>query len=145
METTGSDLDFGCKYVLFKALQENTHVVAKYFDLRTQSYFKNVMGPVFGVDSFWYRQEFAKSKVWCTGIAFLREQIENLIIFCITLSQLAYLTNYPQKNCQSGLKKTGLTASHPAGKDKNGTPKTDYWRPSEGSAPPPPEEKRNPC
>ena len=48
---------------LYQAFQENTHIVAHYFDLRTQSYFKQVMGPVFGVDTCWYRQEFAKRVV----------------------------------------------------------------------------------
>ena len=37
----------------------------------------------------------------------------------------------------------GLTASHPAGKDDSGNPRTDFWPPPEGSAPPPP-EKINP-
>jgi hypothetical protein len=36
--------------------------VAQYFDLWTQSYFKNVMSPAFGVSAYWYRQEFAKSR-----------------------------------------------------------------------------------
>ena len=61
-QTMGSSIDLNDKNVLFRILQENTHIVAQYFDLRTQSYFKNVMGPVFGVDSYLYRQEFAKSR-----------------------------------------------------------------------------------
>lgn len=60
--TTGSSVDLTDKNILFKTLQENAHIVAQYFDIRTQSYFKNVMGPVFGVNSYWYRQEFAKSR-----------------------------------------------------------------------------------
>jgi hypothetical protein len=31
-------------------------------DLRTQSYFKNVMSAAFSVSAYWYRQEFAKSR-----------------------------------------------------------------------------------
>lgn len=52
-ETTGSSVDLTDKNILFKTLQENAHIVAHYFDLRTQSYFKIVMGLVFGVDSNW--------------------------------------------------------------------------------------------
>ena len=43
-------------------LQKNTHTVGHYFDIRTKSYFKHVMGAVFKVESYWYRQEFAKSR-----------------------------------------------------------------------------------
>ena len=46
----------------FKAVQENTHVVVNYFDLRTQSYHEKVLKPVFGVSDYWYRYEFAKSR-----------------------------------------------------------------------------------
>ena len=46
----------------FKAVQENTHVVVSYFDLRTQSYHEKVLKPVFGVSDYWYRYEFAKSR-----------------------------------------------------------------------------------
>ena len=47
---------------LFDTLQKNTHIVAHYFDIRTQNYFSDVMSPAFGVTTFWYRQEFAKSR-----------------------------------------------------------------------------------
>ena len=45
----------------FKAVQENTHVVVKYFNLCTQCYHEKVLKPVFGVCDYWYRYEFAKS------------------------------------------------------------------------------------
>jgi hypothetical protein len=61
-ETSGKEIDFSNRSDLFDALQKNTHIVAQYFDLRTQSYFKNVMSPAFGVSAYWYRQEFAKSR-----------------------------------------------------------------------------------
>jgi hypothetical protein len=61
-ETTGFDAQLDDRTKLFEALQTNTHLVAKYFDLRTVSYFNDVMAPVFGVDTYWYRQEFAKSR-----------------------------------------------------------------------------------
>ena len=47
----------------FKAIQENTHVVVSYFDLRTQSYHDlKVLKAVFGVSDYWYRYEFARSR-----------------------------------------------------------------------------------
>lgn len=61
-ETSGSDIDLSDRTKLFETLQQNTHIVAHYFDLRTKSYFQKVMSPVFGIDAFWYRQEFAKSR-----------------------------------------------------------------------------------
>ena len=38
----------------FKAVQENTHLVASYFDLRTQSYHEKIVKGVFGVRDYWY-------------------------------------------------------------------------------------------
>ena len=52
-QTMGLSIDLNDK-ILFRTLEEHTHIVAQFF--------KKVMGPVFGVDSYWYRQEFAKSK-----------------------------------------------------------------------------------
>jgi hypothetical protein len=40
--------------MLFK---KNTHIVAQYFDLITQSYFKNVMSPAFGVSAYWHNKK----------------------------------------------------------------------------------------
>jgi hypothetical protein len=60
-ETTGQRLDLNDKSLLFKSVQEHSHIVAKYFDLRSKDYFELVMKPVFAVNAFWYRQEFAKS------------------------------------------------------------------------------------
>ena len=56
------EVDLNEKSKLFEAIQENGHLVGHYFDLRTQSYFNRVMGPVFNVNCNWYRQEFAKSR-----------------------------------------------------------------------------------
>jgi hypothetical protein len=47
---------------MFTAVQENSHIVADFFDRRTQNYFTEVMAPIFGVDTYWYRQEFSKSR-----------------------------------------------------------------------------------
>ena len=61
-ETTGEVKDLSDISVLFDVLQKNTHIVAQYFDIRTRNYFHDVMSPAFGVTSFWYQQEFAKSR-----------------------------------------------------------------------------------
>ena len=61
-ETSGKDVDLSDGSKLFEALQKNTHIVGHYFDMRTRSYFHDVMSPAFGVTTYWYRQEFAKSR-----------------------------------------------------------------------------------
>lgn len=61
-QTTSTALNLSDHSIMFKALQENSNISAHYFDCRTTAYFKQVMGPVFGVDAYWYRQEFAKSR-----------------------------------------------------------------------------------
>lgn len=101
-QTTGSSVDLNDKNILFKTLQENTHIVGQYFDLRTQSYFKNVMGPVFGVDSYWYRQEFAKSRgmVHWHGLCW---RSDRELICCTKPSQLVFLKKNVPINCPSGL------------------------------------------
>ena len=53
-ETTDENVNLEDNNNMFTAVQENTHIVADYFEHRTQSYFREVMGPVFGVDSYWY-------------------------------------------------------------------------------------------
>lgn len=140
-ETTGSSVDLNDKNILFKTLQDHAHIVAQYFDLRTQSYFKNVMGPVFGVDTYWYRQEFAKSRgmVHWHGLCWRSDkQPHNLI-------HDAIVNGLSDEQCAEKLsiwaaENFGLTASHPAGKDELGNPNKKLWSPPEGSAPPPPEE-----
>ena len=61
-QSTGQDVDLQNRSTLFTALQQNSHIVGHYFQLRTEDYFEKVMGPVFGVNAYWYRQEFAKSR-----------------------------------------------------------------------------------
>lgn len=51
-QTTGTELNLSDHNIMFKALQENSHIVAHYFDCRTTAYFKEVMRPVFGVDVY---------------------------------------------------------------------------------------------
>ena len=63
LQTTGEEVNHAeDNNTRFKDVQENTHVVVSYFDLRTQSYHEKVLNPVFGVSDYWYRYEFAKSR-----------------------------------------------------------------------------------
>ena len=53
-QTTGEEVNLAeDSNARFKAVQENTHVVVSYFDLRTQSYHEKVLKPVFGVSDYW--------------------------------------------------------------------------------------------
>ena len=61
-ETTGKNVNLDDHNQMFTAVQENSHIVADFFDRRTQNYFTEVMAPIFGVDTYWYRQEFSKSR-----------------------------------------------------------------------------------
>ena len=55
----GQDVDLCDRPTLFKALQEHTQIVAKNFEIQTVCYFNEIMTPLFGIDTFWYRQEFS--------------------------------------------------------------------------------------
>ena len=63
VETSGEMVDFTSHSNLFQSLQNNTHVVSQYIDLRTEDYFQEVMEPIFNVNAYWYCMEFAKSSV----------------------------------------------------------------------------------
>ena len=127
---------------LFKILQQNTHIVAKYFELRTQSFFDLIMKPVFDIDKYWYRQEFAKSRgmVHWHGLCWrkdkephnlLHEAVQAGLNDCDSAKKLAEWAKY----------ELGLSASHPAGADNSGNSRKNLWPPPEGTAPAPPEEK----
>jgi hypothetical protein len=74
MKLVEKKIDFSNRSDLFDALKKNTHIVAQYFDLRTQSYLKNVMSPVFSVSS---------PGVWYIGMIFAGDLIGILIIYYI--------------------------------------------------------------
>lgn len=141
-DSTGEKVDLNDQNVMFHALQENTHIISHYFDLRTQDYFTDVMAPLFGVAAFWYRQEFAKSRgmVHWHGLCWRKDgEPNNLLNNAIQLG-------LSDTECATELAKwasneIGLTAMHPAGSDAAGNPRKDLWPPPEGTAPPPPEEK----
>ena len=103
---------------------KNTHIVAQYFDLRTRSYFKNVVGPVFGVDSYWYRQTFAKSRgmVSLEGFCWRSDREPHDLLNSAISSGLSD-EQYADKLYVWASENFGLIASHPAGKDESGNPK----------------------
>ncbi|KAK3104656.1 hypothetical protein FSP39_007268 [Pinctada imbricata] len=134
----GESIDLSDKNALFSILQEYPHVVSHYFDLRTQSYFKEIMGPVFGVDSYWYRQEFAKSRgmIHWHGLCWRTDREPHNLLHEATTEGLS------EDECATRLaewasSQFGLTACHPAGRDQEGNPKKNFWPPPEGTAPPP--------
>ena len=62
-ESTGKEVNLAeDSNARFKAVEENTHVVVNYFDLRTRSYHEQVLKPVLGVSDYWYRYVIAKSR-----------------------------------------------------------------------------------
>ena len=141
-ETSGTDIDLTDRTQLFETLQKNTHIIGKYFDLRTKSYFQNVMSPVFGVDAYWYRQEFAKSRgmIHWHGLCWRPDREPHNLLFDAVSQGLS------EPECANKLatwaeEKLGMTACHPAGKDPDGNSRKDLWPPPEGTAPAPPEEK----
>ncbi|XP_021371429.1 uncharacterized protein LOC110466321 [Mizuhopecten yessoensis] len=141
-ETTKEKVDLSNRSTLFSVLQANAHVVAHYFELRTQNYFKEVMGPVFKVNTYWYRQEFAKSRgmVHWHGLCWRSDREPHNLMSSLIEKGLSdddcaeHLSQWAKSNF-------GMTACHPAGKDETGNSKKDLWPPPEGTGPPPPEEK----
>ncbi|CAG2201823.1 unnamed protein product [Mytilus edulis] len=140
-ETTGNEIDLNDHNKMFKAVQDNTHIVGDYFDKRTQSYFKEIMGPVFGVNSYWYRQEFSKSRgmIHWHGLCWRFDKEPH------NLMHQAYVDGKTDDECAKLLSDWAkleykMTANHPAGLDENNKPKK-IWPPPEGTAPAPPDEK----
>ena len=136
-----ADKSICSKSELYEAVQKNYHVVTQYFDLRTKSYFNNIMTKVFGVETFWYRYEFAPSRgmVHWHGLAWRGDCEPHQLLYQAVLDKL------PDKEMARELsdwaeKVFGMTASHPAGCDENGNARKDLWAPPEGTAPPPSEE-----
>ena len=140
--TTGTEPDLQDKNVLFQVLQQHTHIVAQYFDLRTQSYFKEVMGPVFGVNTYWYRQEFAKSRgmIHWHGLCWRSDKQPHVLLHDAVNAGLSS-DERANKLSDWASEIFGMTATHPAGKDDSGQSRKEYWPPPEGTAPAPEDEK----
>ena len=137
--STGNAVDTSNRTELSEALQQNTHIVEHYFDLQTQSYFKNVMAPVY---AYWYRQEFAKSRgmVHWHGLCWRSDKQSHQFLFH------AVKRGFSDDNCVEKLAQWAesncvITAMHPAGQNETGQSRKDLWPPPEGNAPALPEDK----
>ena len=138
LQTTGEEVNLAeDSNARFKAVQENTHVVVNYFDLRTQSYHEKVLKPVFGVSDYWYRYEFAKSRgqIHWHQLSWRDDRQPHQLLHearedgCGDEEYAARLSQWADENF-------AMTAFHPAGSDEEGQPRKDLWLPPEGSAEP---------
>ena len=138
LQTTGEEVNLAeDNNARFKAVQENTHVVVKYFDLRTQSYHEKVLKPVFGVSDYWYRYEFAGSRgqIHWHQLSWRDDRQPHQLLHeacehgCDDEEYAARLSQWADENF-------AMTALHPAGSDEEGQPRKDLWPPPEGSADP---------
>ncbi|CAH3025176.1 unnamed protein product [Porites evermanni] len=124
----------------FKAVQENTHVVVSYFDLRTQAYHEKVLKPVFGFSDYWYRYEFAKSRgqIHWHQLSWRKKQAttHQLHLYCMKLVKMVAKRKSMQLdfNSQWADETFAMTALHTAGNDEEGQPRKDLWPPPEGTA-----------
>ena len=143
LQTTGKEVNLAeDSNARYKAVQENTHVVVNYFDLRTQSYHENVLKPVFGVSDYWYRYEFAKSRgqIHWHQLSWREDREPHQLLHqareddCDEDECAAILNQWADENL-------GMTAMHPAGSDEEGKPRKDLWPPPEGSADPVPSDQ----
>ena len=100
------------------------------------------MAPLFGVNAYWYRQEFAKSRgiVHWHGLCWRKDGEPNNLLHEALQSGLAE-SDFANKLAEWASNEFGLTAMHPDGSDADGKPRKDLWAPPEGTAPAPPEEK----
>ena len=144
LKTTGQIVDLTDRSTLFEALQQNTHIISHYFDLRTADYFRDIMGPLFGVNAFWNRQKFAKSRgmVHWHGMCWREDSEPHNLMHQAIKSGLSN-AECAEKLATWASDEFGFTAMHPAGTDDNGSPRKDLWPPPEGTAPPPAGEKKS--
>ena len=138
LQTTGKEVNLAeDSNARYKAVQENTHVVVNYFDLRTQSYHDKVLKPVFGVSDYWYRYKFAKSRgqIHWHQLSWREDRQPHQLLHeareddCDEDEYAAILNQWADSNL-------AMTALHPAGSDDEGKPRKDLWPPPEGSADP---------
>ncbi len=139
--TTGNDLDLNNKSAMYKAVQENPHVVGHYFDLRTASYLQKVMRPVFGIEDSWLRYEFAKSRgmIHFHMLGWRHDGEPNRLLYDAVSKNLGD-DEVARELAMWADNIFGMTAEHPAGCTENG-PRKDLWPPPEGTAPPIPDEE----
>lgn len=90
------------------------------------------MNPLFNVDSYWYRQEFAKSSgmVHWHGLCWRSDREPHNLLHDAVVNGLS------DDDCASRLGKWaahhfGMTAFHHAGCDLEGNPSKELWTPLE--------------
>ena len=93
------------------------------------------MAPLFGVNAYWHRQKFAKSRgmVHWHGLCWRKDAKPNNFLHEAIRSGLS------EAECANKLAKwasddLGLTATYPAEFDADGKPRKDLWPPPEGTA-----------
>ena len=121
----------------YKAVQENTYSIVKYFDLPSQSYHDKVLKPVFGVSDYWYRYEFAKSRgqIHWHQLSWREDRQPHEVLNQAREDECAAkLNQWVNENL-------AMTALHPAGSDEEGKPRKDLWPLPEGSADPIPNDQ----
>lgn len=99
------------------------------------------MKNLFGVEHFWYRYEFAKSRgmIHWHGLCSRENREPRNLLYQAVMDSLPdseialELSNWAKDVF-------GMTASHLAGIDENGMHRKCLLAPTEGTAPPPPEE-----
>lgn len=138
LQTTGQEVNLAeDSNARFQAVQENTHVVVKYFDLHTHSYHEKVLKPVFGVCNYWYGYESAKSlgQIHWHQLSWREDRQPHQLLDeahqdgCEDDEYAARLSEWANENF-------AMTSMLPAGSDEEGEPRTDLWPPPEGTAHP---------
>ena len=138
LQSTGEEVNLAeDSNARFKAVQENTHVVVSYFDLRTQAHHEKVLKPVFGVSDYGYRYEFAKSRgqIHWHQLSWRDDRQPHQLLHearednCSETEYAARLSQWADENF-------AMTALHPAGSNEEGQPRKDLWPPPEGTADP---------
>ena len=123
-------------------MQENTHVVVNYFDLRTQSYHEKGLKPVFGVSDYWYQYDFAKSRgqIHWYQLSW-REDIQPHQLLHQAHEDDGDENEFASIPNQWTNENLAMTAMPKAGSAKEGKPRKDLWPLPEGSVEPIPREQ----
>ena len=138
LQTTGEEVNLAeDSNARFKAVQEDTHVVVSYFDLRTQAYHEKVLKPVFGVSDYWYRYEFAnpRGEIHWQQLSW-RDDGQPHQLLHEAREDNCNETEYAARLSQWADEKFAMTALHPACSNEEGQPRKDLWPPAEGTADP---------
>ena len=135
LQSTGEEVNLADdSNARFKAVQENTHVVVSYFDLRTQAYHEKVLKPVFVVSDYWYHYEFAKSRgqIHRHQLSWRDDRQPHQPLHKAREDNCSE-TEYEARLSQWADENFAMTALHPADSNEEGQPRKDLWPPPEGT------------